>query len=78
MMRVSLELEPTLMLGRPEALFAGPYSQGNGGRNWDIAPDGQRFLLTRPSGSTDAAGGGPRVVIVQNWFTELERLLPAD
>jgi hypothetical protein len=39
--------------------------------NWDVAPDGQSVfaLERRPN---------PQLHMVQNWFTELERLVPTD
>jgi hypothetical protein len=40
-----------------------------GARNWDVAPDGQRFLVaesTRPA----------EISIVTNWFEELKAKVP--
>jgi hypothetical protein len=46
-----------------------------GTRAYDIAPDG-RFLIIR-SGQAQAAGGAPsNIILVQNWFEELKRLVP--
>ena len=40
---------------------------------YDVAPDGQKFLMVKP---VEADGGERRdVVLVQNWFEELKRLL---
>ncbi len=50
---------------------------GNTGRRFDIAPDGQRFLMVKPGGApTDDATAAPDLVLVQNWFEELQRLVP--
>ena len=40
-----------------------------GHQRWDIAPDGEHFLMVEYSQDY-------RIVIVQNWFEELERLVP--
>ena len=57
-------------------IFEGRYLSGRG-RMYDIAPDGQKFLMIKPE---DAAEGGTRenVVLIQNWFEELKRLVPTD
>jgi hypothetical protein len=59
--------------GEPQPLFKGPYLyQGDGslGREYDVAPDGQRFLMLKP---LHAADSPPRFVLVQNWIDELRR-----
>jgi hypothetical protein len=45
------------------------------GRSYDVSPDGQRFLmaLTR-NRLTDLAS--TQMILVQNWFDELKRLVP--
>jgi hypothetical protein len=41
-------------------------------RNYDVSPDGQRFLMLKSQ-----RGGEPqRIVLVQQWDSELRRLLP--
>ncbi len=62
--------------GTPEVLFAGDYFSLNGGRGYDIAPDGQRFLMIKPGGEAGAAPSS--IVVVQNWIEELRRLVPTD
>ncbi len=43
----------------------------------DIAPDGQRFLMVKPEGAPIGdATASPELVLIQNWFDELERLAP--
>ena len=46
MMVVRVETEPTFKAGSPELLFTGSYSVA-AGRNYDIDPDGQRFLMLK-------------------------------
>jgi hypothetical protein len=50
------------------------YSSGTASfwRSWDIAPDGERFLIVVPGGVGDS-----QVVVVLNWFDELKRLVPS-
>tara|TARA_Y100000031_G_C8174393_1_gene363343 strand:+ start:99 stop:413 length:315 start_codon:yes stop_codon:yes gene_type:complete len=48
--------------------------------SYDIANDGQRFLILREVGQQDSDTNLSRLdfVIVENWFEELNRLVPAD
>jgi hypothetical protein len=42
-------------------------------QNFDVSPDGQRFLMLK-----SAAASAPRQLhLVVNWFEELKRLVPA-
>jgi hypothetical protein len=47
------------------------------GRTYDVSPDGQRFLMIRPSGGGVKATARSNIVIVQGWFEELKHLAPA-
>jgi len=59
-------------LGTPTELFHGDYEGGSSLSNYDVTPDGERFLMLRR-----AVGADPRqVIIVTNWFKELRRLVP--
>ena len=42
--------------------------------NYEISPDGERFLMIR----RDPGAIPDRIRIVQNWFQELEQLVPTD
>ena len=44
------------------------------GRQYDISPDGQRFLMFKGRSNDSNTVGS--VTIVQNWFEELKRLVP--
>jgi serine/threonine-protein kinase len=48
------------------------------GRTYDVSPDGQRFLLIREPIGPDGQAATPRIVLVQNWFQELQRLVPVN
>jgi len=59
-------------LGAPTELFRGAFSTSTFGSNYAVTPDGERFLMLRRAPGTE-----PRqVVVVTNWFRELERLVP--
>ena len=61
--------------GTPRQLFSmDPYYEGLN-LNWDISPDGQRFLMVKRSEATVARSS---IVLVQNWFEELTRLVPTE
>jgi Tol biopolymer transport system component len=85
MMAVSATPEgASLRLGKPVPLFArrvaGPtgaveeyVGSGNSGATYDVLPDG-RFVMVRGADSF----GAREIVIVQHWFEELKRLVPAN
>jgi len=41
--------------------------------NYDVAPDGRRFLMIKPGGDEQAP---TQINLVLNWFEELKRLAP--
>jgi serine/threonine-protein kinase len=59
----------------PVKLFEGKYYFGGPGigRTYDVSPDGQRFLMIKPTGAEQTAALST-IVVVQNWFEELKRL----
>jgi serine/threonine-protein kinase len=73
MTRVSVEAGPEPDFGTPETLFEWSYPELNQGRQYDVAADGRLLMLKERAGSEESA---PQIVVVQNFFTELERLLP--
>ncbi len=77
MLAVSIETEPTFTPGNPSTVFEGPYltPAPSFPRPYDVSPDGQRFLMIRLGGLTEA-GARPSIVLVQHWFEELKRLVP--
>ena len=61
---------------KPRLLFKAPgLTQGAPIRSWDLSLDGQRFLILK----LEEAKSTPvtEMVLVQNWFEELKRLIPA-
>jgi serine/threonine-protein kinase len=73
MMAVAVKTEPTFVPGTPEVLFDVGEYVNHLGRAWDVAPDGERFLMIKPTATSER-----KIVVVQNWFDELERLVPTD
>jgi serine/threonine-protein kinase len=74
MMVVSITVEPTFIPSKPEMLFEGQYRlSAPGYPYYDVAPDGQRFVMIKASGVRSAP---TYVNVVLNWFEELNRLLP--
>jgi hypothetical protein len=56
-------------------LFEGRYEPGPLQKgNYDVSPDGQRFLMLKPSEQAQAPA---QINVVLNWFEELTRRVPA-
>jgi serine/threonine-protein kinase len=75
---VSVHTGPTFSADTPTELFEGPYfAAGEFDRNYDVSPDGQRFLMIKY-----AAGGGNQadtpasMIVVVNWVEELKARVP--
>jgi Tol biopolymer transport system component len=75
MMVVPVRVEPTFSAERPSVLFEGSYVKTQfmiGKQYYDVAPDGQRFLMIKAREDTS------QINVVQNWFEELKRLVPTE
>jgi Tol biopolymer transport system component len=74
MMAVDIATQPSFASGKPRMLFEGQYSPAPGTTpNYDVSPDGQRFLMIKPS----EAGEAPtQINVVLNWFEELKQRVP--
>jgi len=75
MMAVEIVTRPGFAAGKPRLLFEGkdepsPFSTPN----YDVSPDGQHFLMLKP---TEQAEAPTQINVVQNWFEELKRRVPA-
>jgi hypothetical protein len=62
--------------GRPQELFEWSFLYTPGGRPYALEPDG-RFLMVVPD-QAEPVDARHDLVIVQTWFEELKRLVPAD
>jgi serine/threonine protein kinase/Tol biopolymer transport system component len=76
MMAVEVTTQGTFSAGRPKLLFEAPYVPSpRTFQNYDVSPDGQRFLMLKPSESAEAAP--TQINVVLNWFEELKQKVPA-
>jgi len=75
MMAVEVTTQGTFSAGKPKMLFEGPYQPTPlTSTNYDVSPDGQRFLMLEP---IESAGAAPaQINVVLNWFEELKQKVP--
>ena len=78
LMRVGVERASSWAATTPTLLVKEGYvtNPGNPGRTYDIAPDGQRFLMIKEGGNSDLTAAPPQIIVVQHWTEELKRLVP--
>jgi eukaryotic-like serine/threonine-protein kinase len=75
MMAVDIATQPGFSAGTPRMLFEGRYIPAPfPTTNYDVSPDGQRFLMIKPSEQEQAAS--TQINVVLNWFEELKRRVP--
>jgi hypothetical protein len=75
MMAVEITTQPNFSAGKPKVLFEGPYLPTPAtSPNYGVAPDGQRFLMLKPSEQAQAAP--TQINVVLNWFEELKQKVP--
>ena len=76
LMRVGVAQGPTWAPTASTKLFEGRYgaAAGQGGRTYDIALDGKRFLMIK----ADQTAVPTSLIVVQNWVEELKRLVPTN
>jgi serine/threonine-protein kinase len=73
MMSVDIATQPGFAAGKPRMLFEGRYEPPPFPiANYDVAPDGQRFLMIKAS----EEGASTQINVVLNWFEELKRRVP--
>jgi Tol biopolymer transport system component/predicted Ser/Thr protein kinase len=75
MMAVDITTQPGFAAGKPRMLFEGQYVPTPATTpNYDVGPDGQRFLMIK---SSESAEGAPtQINVVLNWFEELKQKVP--
>ncbi len=77
-MAAPIQTDLAFEAGNPQELLRGVHAGASqGGRSYDIHPDGERFLTILPA-ETNEQGLGIQVILVENWFEELKRLVPVD
>jgi len=71
MMVVDVATQSGFHAAKPRMLFEGHYVADKGRqRNYDVTPDGQRFVMVKPSEQESAA---TQINVVLNWFEDLKR-----
>ncbi len=78
MMVVPVKTAGGLTPGVPAVLFEGRYDVdpfGQDATNYDVTPDGKRFVMVRRA--VDPGRSRQQLRIVLNWFEDLKRLAPA-
>ena len=76
LMRAGIKLGPELEIEVPSSLFVTriKHSVDMSQPQYDVSPDGQRFLINTLI-EEDAAAS---ITLVLNWFEELKRLVPTN
>ena len=76
MMGVDITTEGGFLPGKPRQLFEGSYVRSSAGyvrANYDVSPDGQRFLMLKSVEQKPAPQ--TQIHVVLNWSDELNRRL---
>ena len=77
---VEYEADDRFVAGAPRLLFDSPNGGWRGSPRYaepfEVAPDGQSFILPLGLGAGGGEIEGPRFVLVNNFFEELKRLAP--
>ncbi len=68
LMAVPIQGATALNAGTPRRLFQGRYELSDIGRNYDLSPDGTRFVMIR----SDESEGTAQMHVVLNWLGELK------
>jgi serine/threonine-protein kinase len=80
MLAVPVEPGQSFRPGAPTELFAGSYFYGAtvaAPDVYDVAADG-RFLMIKQLETPDEGQTEPEIIMVENWFEELKRLVPVE
>jgi hypothetical protein len=75
-MAVPVALQPRFAAGSAVRVVDSSYYPGDPYRSYDVAADGKRFLVIKPDADASRRSSA-FIVVVQNWFEELRRLVPA-
>jgi eukaryotic-like serine/threonine-protein kinase len=76
MMAVEVTTQPSFSAGKLKLLFEGAYVDLSPRTlpNYDVSPDGQRFLMLK---ATEQGQAPTQINVVLNWFEELKRRVPS-
>ena len=75
LMVVAYETGPSFIASKPVVLFEGNYAPNFYAANYDVSPDGQRFVMIE---ALEQSTRPRQLNVVLNWFEELRRLVPAN
>jgi serine/threonine-protein kinase len=73
MMAVAVKTDSEFVGAKPMLLFKGRYSSDTIRANYDVSPDGRRFLMVKASEQESAL---TQINVVLNWFEELKLVVP--
>ena len=77
--RVGIESEPSFAVTLERRVPIDDFIVTGGYRSFDIAPDGERFVMVFPAAESNSGEAArDEIIIIWNWFEELKRLLPTD
>jgi eukaryotic-like serine/threonine-protein kinase len=71
MLVAQIRTDPALDVSAPRTLFEGPYEVIDGPLNYDVTPDGRRFLMVKMEGSEAPT----ELKVVTGWDQELRKAL---
>ena len=66
----------TFSAGKPAKVFDAKYAEPFPSRQYDVSPDGQRFLVLKDSPASDQNATSASMVVVLNWLEELKQRVP--
>jgi Tol biopolymer transport system component/predicted Ser/Thr protein kinase len=76
MMAVAINTQPSFSVGKPQVLFERPYASVLVQvPNYDVSPDGQRFLMIKES--EQVRHPATQINVVLNWTEELKHIVSA-
>ena len=75
------ETEQSLSVSTPRHVLDDRFLRDNGGANggvanYDIAPNGEAFVMVEDASSAGASLQAPRLYVITNWFEELKQRVP--
>ena len=78
MITVDITTEPSFRAGTPKLLFEGGYETTSQATlaDYDVTPDGQRFVMIEPS--EEALEATTQINVVLNWVEEIKRMVPTN
>jgi Tol biopolymer transport system component len=77
LMRVAVQTSPSFSAGAPTKVLSTRYFNTAQGRTWDVAADGQRFVMLKDAARSEPSTTPNSMVVVVNWAEELKARVPA-